>query len=161
MSDRSSRDESWHAAFPKPLLDALGPVNPWHPVVMAVTKTNDCLAEGFATVFGEWQTFLGRRVQQDVLLWQNAAKSASPRDVVAAQADFWQEAIADYWQEYATMSKLLAGITGNVNVPGENCIARGRAALTIDKSGMKVRPVALPLSRGRLGLLRSRCSAAA
>ena len=28
MSDRSSRDESWHAAFPKPLLDALGPVNP-------------------------------------------------------------------------------------------------------------------------------------
>ena len=128
MSDRSSRDESWHAAFPKPLLDALGPVNPWHPVVMAVTKTNDCLAEGFATVFGEWQTFLGRRVQQDVLLWQNAAKRASPRDVVAAQADFWQEAIADYWQEYATMSKLLAGITGNVNVPGENCIARGRAA---------------------------------
>lgn len=48
------------------------------------------------------------------LLWQNVAKSTSPQDVVAAQAGFWQEAIADYWQEYATMSKLLAGITGNV-----------------------------------------------
>ena len=147
MSDRSSRDESWHAAFPKPLLDALGPVNPWHPVVMAVTKTNDCLAEGFATVFGEWQTFLGRRVQQDVLLWQNAAKRASPRDVVAAQADFWQEAIADYWQEYATMSKL-AGITGNVNVPGENCIARGRAASPSTRAARKCGQLRFPYPPG-------------
>ena len=114
MSDRSSRNESWQTAFPKLLLDALGPMATWHPQLMAMTKANGHLAEGFATIFSEWQTFLGHRIEQDFLLWQNVAKSTSPQDVVAVQADFWQKAIANYSKECATIGKLLAGIGGKV-----------------------------------------------
>jgi hypothetical protein len=100
MSDRSSRNESRDTAFPKALLDALSPASPWH--------------EGFTTIFTEWQTFVAHRVQQDLMLWQRVAKSTTPQEIVAAHTEFWPKVFLDYWQEYATISKLLVGIAGNV-----------------------------------------------
>jgi hypothetical protein len=83
-------------------------------VVMAGGMSGGEVAEGFGTFFSEWQNFVGHRLQQDLFLWQKLAESRSPQDIVAVYADFWQKAAADYCQEYAAMSKLLAGITGKV-----------------------------------------------
>jgi hypothetical protein len=112
MSNRSSRGNSWDTSVPNPFLAAASGFDAWHPLLISMTKTNGEVAEGFGTFFSEWQNFVGHRLQQDLFLWQKLAESRSPQDTVAVYADFWQKAAADYCQEYATMSKLLAGITG-------------------------------------------------
>ena len=99
MSNRSLRSQNGGTAIPEPLLDALGTVNTWHPLLISMTKTNGHVAEGFGMLFSEWQNFVGLRVQQDLLLWRKLAECTSSHDVATAYTHFWQKAAADYWLE--------------------------------------------------------------
>jgi hypothetical protein len=92
----------------------LGWANAWHPFLIGMTKANGHAAEGLGMLLSEWQNFVGHRLQQDLMLWRMLAGCTTPQDVAAAYTEFWQKAVADYWQEYATMSKLVTGITAKL-----------------------------------------------
>jgi hypothetical protein len=86
----------------------------WNPLLIGITKSNGQAAEGYATLFSEWQNFVAHRLQEDLLLAQKLTQTKTPDGIIAAYADFWQKAATDYAQEYATIAKLLAGITSRV-----------------------------------------------
>jgi hypothetical protein len=83
----------------------------WNPFLAGATKWNGEAHDGFATLVGEWQDFLGRRLKEDLALVQRLTGCSSPDQIWAAYADFWQKAAADYGCECVTMSKLAAGVT--------------------------------------------------
>ena len=78
----------------------------WRPDFSWWTSTNTSLHNNFVTFSNEWQAFLGRRVQEDLRLFQQLAAARTPPAVWTAYSDFWQKAVEDYWSEYATLIKL-------------------------------------------------------
>jgi phasin protein len=86
----------------------------WNPFLIGMTKSNGHAAEGFATLFSEWQNIVAHRLQEDFLLTQTLAQSRTPEGVMSAYAEFWQKAAADYAQQYATIGKLFMGMTSGV-----------------------------------------------
>jgi Phasin protein len=112
MSERISRD-SWAEALSPFSVPAFA-LNICNPFFIGMTKSNGHAAEGFATLFSEWQNFVAHRLQEDLLLAQKMASAKTPDAIIAAYAEFWQKAAADYAQEYATIGKLYAGIVGRV-----------------------------------------------
>ena len=61
----------------------------------------------------QWQAFLGRRVNQDLRLFQELCAAKSPDDVLRAWSLFWQQAAADYGEEYSAMAKLASGFVSD------------------------------------------------
>jgi hypothetical protein len=113
MSDGiSCGGDSWDIV--SPFIVPAFALNMWNPLLIGMTKSNGHAAEGFATLFSEWQNFVARRLQQDLLLAQKLTQAKTPDGIIAAYADFWQKAASDYAQEYAMIAKLLAGITSRV-----------------------------------------------
>ena len=68
----------------------------------------------------EWQTFVGRRLQEDVVLLQRLTRSTRPDQVVAAYADFWRKAGEDYSNEVSTMMKLMTDVTSRTLVAAQS-----------------------------------------
>jgi hypothetical protein len=92
----------------------LGPVfafTMWNPFLAGAAKWSGEGHDGYAALVGEWQSFVGRRLKEDLALVQRLAGCAAADQVWAAYADFWQKAGEDYSCECVTMSKLAAGIT--------------------------------------------------
>jgi hypothetical protein len=83
----------------------------WNPFLAGAVRWNGQAQDGFATLVGEWQNFLGRRLREDLVLVQRLAGCTSPDQIWIAYAEFWQKAAEDYGSEYVTMSKLAAGVT--------------------------------------------------
>jgi len=83
----------------------------WTPLLAGAAKWNGETHDGFATLVGEWQNFLGRRLKEDLALVQRLTRCTSPDQIWGAYADFWQKAAEDYSCECVTMSKLVAGVT--------------------------------------------------
>jgi Phasin protein len=81
----------------------------WNPFFAQAPNGNAQAHECFATIASEWQEFVGRRLNEDVALMQRLAQSVTPDQVFAAYNDFWQQAAADYGNEFTTMSKLMTG----------------------------------------------------
>jgi hypothetical protein len=81
-----------------------------NPFLIGLTKSNGHAVQGFGTLFSEWQSFVGHRLEQDVMFVQRLARSRSPDEIAAAYADFWQQTTVEYAKEFVTMSKLLAGV---------------------------------------------------
>lgn len=131
MSNQSSRNESGDTAISKAQLEGLGA---WHPLLIGLTKSNGHVAQGLGLLFSEWQNFLGHRLQQDLLLWRKVAVCASPQEVASAYMQFWEKAVADYWQESATMSKLLAGVTAKLFSQVPTAALEGGKAATSRKA---------------------------
>jgi hypothetical protein len=59
-------------------------------------------------ITGEWQAFVGRRVQEDLRLWEELAGAKAPAELWSAYTKFWQTAVEDYRHEYLTLSNLYA-----------------------------------------------------
>lgn len=83
----------------------------WNPFLAGAAKWNGGTHDGFATLVGEWQNFLGRRLKEDLTLVQRLTGCTSPDQIWAAYAEFWQKAAEDYACECVTMSKLASSVT--------------------------------------------------
>ena len=73
----------------------------WQPNMGWWTTANN----SFVSISTEWQAFVGRRVKENLHLWQELAGAKTPQAIWAAYSDFWQKAVEDYWNEYASFTK--------------------------------------------------------
>jgi hypothetical protein len=61
---------------------------------------------GAGKVATEWLSFVYRRLGEDAQLLGQLATSKSPAEFWALCADFQKQAVRDYWQEYAALTRL-------------------------------------------------------
>ena len=94
------------ASFPFPGL----PINLWSPAIAGCVEWNAAFHEGIATLSGEWQDFLSRRMKEDFALLQRVGASKSPEQVWSAYFAFWQKAAEDYSHEFARAANFTAGL---------------------------------------------------
>jgi Phasin protein len=86
----------------------------WGPLIAGALKANAQAQEAFGMIAGEWQAFVGHRLQEDMALMQRLAESRTPQQILAAHSAFWQKAAEDYGKEFTTISKLMAKETTRV-----------------------------------------------
>lgn len=99
-----------------------GDINPFMPPALALnlfwptlpgaTPYNAKAMDGLGKVATEWLDFVHRRLGEDVRLAGQLAAAKSPAEWWSLYASFLQQAVQDYWSEYAAMSKLTGGIVG-------------------------------------------------
>ncbi|MEO1638312.1 MAG: phasin family protein [Pseudomonadota bacterium] len=53
-----------------------------------------------------WMNFLGERFKKDAALLERLSKCTKPKDLSAAQSEFYKEAVQDYRLEFAEMAEL-------------------------------------------------------
>ncbi|HEX2335394.1 MAG TPA: phasin family protein [Hyphomicrobiaceae bacterium] len=99
----------------KPLNPGFAPGQPdWDWFKVANARLHD----GFVAVSEEWQAFVGRRVEEDLHLWQALTGAKAPEALWSAYTKFWQKTFEDYRNEYLTLSRLYAGaITSGTPAP--------------------------------------------
>ena len=81
-------------------------MNWWTPVTAWQTAHSVNLQKTVVTLASEWQAFVGRRMKEDVSLLQQLGAVRSPDQLWKLYATFWQNAAADYAQEYVRLAKL-------------------------------------------------------
>lgn len=87
----------------------------WNPFL-----AGDAEALGaFGTIAREWQDFVGRRLNEDVVLVQRLARCSRPDEVLSAYTDFWRKAGEDYGKEITTMTDLMTDMTGKMVVAAQ------------------------------------------
>jgi len=86
----------------------------WGPFISGALKANAQAQEAVGLIAGEWQTFVGHRLQEDRALMQRLAESRTPDQVLAAHSEFWQKAVEDYGKEFSTITKLIGRVTSKV-----------------------------------------------
>jgi len=82
-------------------------------------SANSRMHDSFVAMSDEWQAFIGRRMKQDLHLWQDLAGAKTPDAIWSAYAGFWQKAVEDYWQEYAAFTKLSGSLVPHMAVGPE------------------------------------------
>ena len=89
MATQSSPPNSWNSetanwfAVPAMILGS------WNPFFVGLTRSNGHAVEGLGTFASEWQSFVGHRLEQDMLFLQQLAQCRSPNEIAAAYAEFW------------------------------------------------------------------------
>jgi phasin protein len=86
----------------------------WNPLLAAALNANALAREGFGRLGSEWQTFVGRRLQQNCALIQRLSQSRTSDQVVSAYTDFWQQVAESYGKELTTFTKLMTGMTSKM-----------------------------------------------
>ena len=86
----------------------------WGPFISGALKANAPAQEAFGMIAGEWQAFVGHRLQEDMALMQLLAESRTPEQILAAHSEFWQKAAEDYGKEFTTITKLVGRVTSKV-----------------------------------------------
>jgi hypothetical protein len=86
----------------------------WNPLLAAALNANALAHEGFGTLGSEWQTFVGRRLQQNCALVQRLSQSRTSDQVVSAYRDFWHQVAESYGTELTTLTKLMTGMTSKM-----------------------------------------------
>jgi hypothetical protein len=56
----------------------------------------------------EWQGFVGRRLNEDLHLFQELSAAKAPQEAWNTWSRFWQKATGDYGAEYAAIAKIAA-----------------------------------------------------
>lgn len=99
----------------------------WSPFMALGAQWNSRVVEQCASLSGEWQAFVERRLKQDLKLGQHLAAAKDQEEIWDLCVDFWQRARDEYAHEYALLSKL----TGQVLVTGIEAAQRtpAKAAL--------------------------------
>jgi hypothetical protein len=104
-----------HSKVPNPSAGLFWPaaLNWWSPSIPCGAESNTKLHENYVSLSDEWQAFVGRRTKEDLRLLQQLASAKAPEEMWSLYASFWQKAVEDYWQEYATIVKLASGHIGS------------------------------------------------
>lgn len=84
---------------------ALLPFDLWNPVVAFGTEWNSRFVEQWASMSGEWQAFVKRRLKEDLKLGQHLAAAKGAEEMWKIYIDFWQKALREYAHEFALLSK--------------------------------------------------------
>ena len=93
--DREMDMPSWFQAW-----------NFWPSILGAQAAYNNGLHEIFLVLSSEWQTFIRRRMSQNIELAQHVAKARTPEQLWAITTRFWQKAAEDYTLEYVALATL-------------------------------------------------------
>jgi hypothetical protein len=80
----------------------------WQPDWDWLRVANARWQDGFVAISDEWQAFVGRRVEEDLHLWEQLAGARAPDALWSAYGKFWLRAVADYRNEYVTLSQIYA-----------------------------------------------------
>jgi len=105
----------------------------WQPDLGWLKIANAQLHHSFVAITGEWQAFVGRRVQEDLRLWEELAGAKAPAELWSAYTKFWQTAVEDYRHEYLTLSNLYAeAVTAGTTAQQQ----ASEAALLLPQSGL-------------------------
>jgi Phasin protein len=116
MYKQSSASRQPREGNANPFMSPALALNLFWPIVPGTQQLNARAIDGCGKVATEWLDFVHRRLSEDVRLVGHLAASGSPAEAWSLYADFWQQAIRDYWSEYATMGKLSSEImSGSVN----------------------------------------------
>jgi hypothetical protein len=75
----------------------------WMPMVNGWSVANDRVHQVSINLSIEWQTFIGRRLNDDVRLLQQLSTARAPDEAWHAWLQFWQKAVEDYAAEYPVM----------------------------------------------------------
>jgi len=95
----------------------------WQPDSSWWTSATSRLHNSFIAMSDEWQTFMGRRVKEDLHLWQELAGAKTPEAMWSAYMSFWQKAVGDYWKEYATFTTLSGALVSDMTAGPQACEA--------------------------------------
>jgi hypothetical protein len=91
----------------------------WPVVLPGSAQHNARAMEAFGKVTTEWLDFIRRRVGEDVRLAAQLTASKSPAEAWSLYAGFLQQAMQDYWNEAAAMTRLTSGVNGPGADPAE------------------------------------------
>jgi len=83
----------------------------WEPFFVGALNANAQAQEAFGTMAGEWQTFVARRLQENMELVQRLAGRRTPEQILAAHTIFWQKAAEDCSKEFTTITQHFARAT--------------------------------------------------
>ncbi len=86
------------------------PFDWWNPVMALGTEWNSRVVEQCASVSSEWQTFVKRRLKEDLKLGQHLASARDPEEMWKIYVDFWQKARDEYAHEFAVLSKIAGSV---------------------------------------------------
>jgi hypothetical protein len=86
----------------------------WNPLFAGMPHWNAEAQHGLRTAAGEWQEFVGHRLQEDFHLMQRLTRSSTPDEIMAAYTDYWNKAADEYGKEVTTMTKLMVGVTNRM-----------------------------------------------
>jgi hypothetical protein len=67
-------------------------------------------AQAAHRLFVGWTAFVHHRIEEDIRLMHDVAKSKSTADFWKAYFGFWQTAVEDYWKEYAAVTQASGGL---------------------------------------------------
>jgi hypothetical protein len=73
----------------------------------ANTWANTWAREGFGSLGNEWQSFIGRQLQQNYALIQRLSQSRTSDQVVSAYTDFWQQVAESCGKELIAVTKMV------------------------------------------------------
>ena len=85
----------------------------WNPLAAAL-NANTWAREGFGSLENEWQSFIGRQLQQNYALIQRLSQSRTSNQVVSAYTDFWQQMAENCGKEFIAVTKLMTGLTNRM-----------------------------------------------
>ena len=117
MSSRSQGESAINGNAGRSATMLFGPAltfSVWEPIFASALKANAQAQEALGPIAGEWQAFVGHRLQEDMALMQRLAKSRTPEQGLTAYVAFWQKAAEDYGKEFATITKLMGRAASKV-----------------------------------------------
>jgi hypothetical protein len=106
----------------------------WWPSMACGTEWNTKLQESYLSLSDEWQGFLGRRTKEDLRLLQQLASAKVPLEMWSFYVGFWQQAVEDYWHEYASMAKLASGLINSSMAVTQQTFEQAAATTSLRKA---------------------------
>jgi hypothetical protein len=114
MSSKSSRGNSWDSTSFDRHQFAFRAFEAWRPFFAGMMEASGQASDRMEPFLSEWQNFIGHRIDEDVLLWRRLSESRTLQDVTAATSHFWHKAAIDYWQQTATLGKLVTAASSDL-----------------------------------------------
>jgi hypothetical protein len=78
------------------------------PGMTSWAAANESAHQAWVDLVAEWQTFVGRRLNEDLRLFQELCAAKAPEEVWNAWSGFWQKATGDYGAEYSAIAQRAA-----------------------------------------------------
>ena len=116
-------------------------LNLFRPILPGAAPYNAKAIDGLGKVATEWLDFVHRRLGEDVRLAGQLAASRSPAEGWGLYADFLQQGVQDYWNEYAAMTQLTSEIVSVGVDAAQGGAQEAPGALAAAAGGLRYRRV--------------------